>query len=376
MNQSLKLLRAGFATFSMFFGAGNILFPLAVGFETQAECYWAVWGLLLTAVLIPFLGLTVMARYQGDYRTFFGRLGRIPGFCIASLIILLLGPLGSTPRCIALAYATMKVSIPHLSAYGFSVGSCALILFCTLKRRALLDVLGYFLTPVLLATLTFVIVLGVIGAPDAAPSSYSPSSAFWLGLTEGYFTMDLLAAFFFASVIIRGIRRDLGDKASDQQVVIQTFKASAIGASLLGFVYVCFGWMAAHHGGSIAGLTTERLLGALMRHILGEGAGVAAALTISLACLTTAIALTSVFAEYLSFAVFGGRLSYSAALLLTTAVTCVVSMAELMSILAFLGPVLEWLYPLLILLTLYNLFTPAKNRESTLETCASKAVEC
>ena len=86
---------AGLAIFAMFFGAGNIIFPLALGQYALNQTPWALFGLLLTAVAMPFAGLLAIFRYRGQVRFFFGRFGKIPGLLIATLIIALLGPFGA-----------------------------------------------------------------------------------------------------------------------------------------------------------------------------------------------------------------------------------------------------------------------------------------
>src|SRR5262245_55918616 len=105
---NLESLSIGLAMFSMFFGAGNVIFPLAVGQFAGDKNLFATLGLILTAAVMPIAGVMGMILYDGNYRDFFGRLGKIPGFLLALIIITLLGPLGSTPRCIALSYTTFK----------------------------------------------------------------------------------------------------------------------------------------------------------------------------------------------------------------------------------------------------------------------------
>ncbi len=365
MKQQLHIIRNGFATFAMFFGAGNILYPLTLGHFAQDMSVFAIWGMLLTAVAIPFTGLVTMTYYDGDYTRFFGRLGRIPGLLLATLIMLLLGPLGSTPRCVALSYSTLNVLFPGLSSVGFCAVACVVLFLCTVRRRRLLDLLGFVLTPLLLATLTFIIYVGLSSEHQAELSTLTASQAFWTGLKEGYLTMDLMAACFFSSVIIAGVHRDLmHEKHPHDKITSYTFKACILGASLLAIVYYCFCLISAQHSAHIEGLNTERMLGGIAVHLLGPYAGIVAAVTISLACLTTAIALISVFAEFVSKTLCRGKVSYRVALLGSILVTFGVSTLELTSILAFLGPVLEVVYPVLILLTLVNLILRKKQPPS------------
>jgi LIVCS family branched-chain amino acid:cation transporter len=369
MRQSLNLIKTGLATFSMFFGAGNILFPLALGQMAQNQSAFAIVGFLLTAVALPISGLVAMTAFDGDYRRFFARLGAVPGWLIATVIMLLLGPLGSTPRCVALAFATVKVSYPTISAFWFTLGSCGLVYACTVRKRRIVDMLGLLLTPALLISLGLIIALGLYHAPESTSVDLSGTAAFQLGLVEGYYTMDLLAAFFFSSVIVCSVRHDLqGQGASREQIRRRTTQAGLIGAGLLAIVYICFCTIAAYHTGHIEGLSSDRLLGALTVHLLGPYAGAVASVTVALACLTTAIALTAVFADFLSSYVCKGKISYHTALVCSIVVTFGVSNAELSGIMAFLAPVLQIIYPLLIALTVFSLFK-TKDMESENKLC-------
>src|SRR5262245_5287910 len=87
----------GLAMFAMFFGAGNIVFPLALGQFTQDKNFYGILGLVVTAVLVPLLGLLSMLLYEGNYASFFQRIGKIPGFCLTLLILGLIGPFGGIP---------------------------------------------------------------------------------------------------------------------------------------------------------------------------------------------------------------------------------------------------------------------------------------
>ena len=196
-----KAIPIGFAMFSMFFGAGNIVYPLAVGQYAGDKNLFAILGLILTASIMPVAGVVAMILFDGNYRAFFGRLGRM-GFVLALIMISLLGPLGSTPRCIALAHSTLKDSFLDIGSIGFSAASCVLIFLFTANKKRILALLGWILTPILLASLLIIIVIGLMTAPPAPSIQSTEMSMFIHGLNEGYNTMDLLAAFFFSSTII------------------------------------------------------------------------------------------------------------------------------------------------------------------------------
>ena len=99
---------AGMALFSMFFGAGDLIWPLILGGSSGNQNSYALIGLLISGVTLPLLGLTSMMLFQGDYRKFFGQLGKIPGFVLIFIVQVILGPVGSIPRLFTLSYATLK----------------------------------------------------------------------------------------------------------------------------------------------------------------------------------------------------------------------------------------------------------------------------
>ena len=160
--KKINVLKSGFAIFSMFFGSGNVIFPLIVGKESGSHIAIALFGLLLTAVIVPFLGLFAMVNFDGNYFNFFKRLGKYPAWFLLIVIMGLIGPFGAIPRCVAISYSTFSTFIPSLSVVVFSVVSCILIFLCSYKRSYVVDVLGKYLTPLLLGVLSIVIIVGIL----------------------------------------------------------------------------------------------------------------------------------------------------------------------------------------------------------------------
>lgn len=359
--QKTDCLAAGLAIFAMFFGAGNIIFPLALGQMTLDKTPWGLAGLLLTAVVIPFMGLLAMFRYQGKIRLFFSRLGPLTGFILASVIIFLLGPLGAAPRCLALAHSTLSLSLPGIPLLLFSALACVIIFLFTYKESQLLKLLGYVLSPLKIALLIAIIIKGFIEAPAATllSTDLSSLSYFWKGLTQGYNTMDLLAAFFFAPLVLSSMRYMNKEENKNRFALI----ASTIGASLLAIVYIGFCYLAYLYAPYLEATTHEQLLGAIAILILGKHAGLIVSLTVTFACLTTAIALIAAFARFMEKEVLREKLGYLPILILSLLLTFGVTTLEFQGIARFLNPILEICYPALIGLTLYNLFTKVPEEE-------------
>jgi branched-chain amino acid:cation transporter, LIVCS family len=353
-------LAIGLAMFSMFFGAGNVIFPLAVGQYAGTENFYAMCGLILTAAVMPIAGVIAMILFDGNYTQFFGRLGKIPGFLLALIIISLLGPLGSTPRCIALSYTTLKTSFPGLSPVIFSAAACLIIFLFTIRKNYILKLLGWVLTPLLLASLLAITVVGLATEPQMDNLNRIQGSAFVHGLIEGYNTMDLLAAFFFSSTILNILRVHLKQSSLQNVYASTALKASLIGACLLAAVYIGFSYLAALHGANLAAAKDE-LLAAITMRIAGPYAGTLVCITIALACLTTAIALISAFTDFVQKELFKEKISYLAALTGALLLTFFVSTFEFTGISAFLGPVLQICYPGLIVLTCLNIMHHLNN---------------
>lgn len=354
-----KTFSTGLAMFAMFFGAGNSIFPLMIGYQAQGKAFYAIAGLLLTAVFVPFAGLIGMILFNGDYKRFFERIGRVPGYLVAALIMALIGPFGATPRCVAMSFSTLKVSFPGMSTEIFSAIACVIILAFTYRKNRILDLIGLILTPVLIGFLGFIIAKGLFFGEGTVTGEKAGWQVFLTGLQEGYNTMDLLGAFFFAPVILTAFKTKQYNEhcpMSVKQLFTSAINASYIGAFLLAATYIGFCYIASLHGEGLTINGGDELIGAIAVRIVGPSAGLIASGIVALACLTTAIALTTVFAEFLQNIILRGKISYEAALITTLLTTYLFSTMEFSGITAFLGPILQVCYPALIVLTFVNIF--------------------
>lgn len=358
MKQTLALFSVGMAMFSMFFGAGNVVFPLIVGQVTTDQNFWALLGLCLTAVGVPFTGLFAMTLYNGDYREFFSRLGRWPGFVIALIIMGLIGPFGAIPRCIALSYSTTKMFFDSISIIPFSLLACLCIFLTTIKKNRIMDIVGWILTPFFLFSIGLIVFVGITNNPgNVQPSGYSGIDSFMYGLQSGYNTMDLLGSFFFCSVVISALKKvSLQNGKLSQPLLLKNgLIASLIGAALLAAVYIGMSYVASLHSSNLGEVSADVLLGTIALQVLGPYAGIITCLAVIMACLTTAIALAAVFSEFLQNDVMQNRLSYKQALVLTLGVTFMVSTLEFSGIVKILAPCVQMLYPALLILSMVNI---------------------
>jgi LIVCS family branched-chain amino acid:cation transporter len=169
--------------------------------------------------------------------------------------------------------------------------------------------------------------------------------------------MDLLGCFFFCSVVLDCLRSNINmsDPANYRKIITVTLKASCIGAGILAAIYVGFSYVAAFYSGALANATPDQLIGLIAVEVLGPHAGIFVGFTVTLACMTTAIALTTVFAEFIHKDLTNNKISYPISLIITLVLTYFISIMHFTGISQFLGPILQICYPALIVLSVLNI---------------------
>lgn len=354
-----SLFTTGFALFSMFFGAGNLIFPLLIGKSVGENSWYAVAGLGITAVIVPFLGLGGMIFFEADCRKFFGRIGAVPGALLLLLLQLILGPFGVIPRLITLMHAIAQPYLFNISLPLFSVAAFAVIFLCSFRRQNLIGLLGAVLTPILLLSLACLFFCGFIYGSHASPVHPPVFESFMQGLLGGYNTMDLIASFLFATVVLPHFKKEVerdGSENKQKSLSKRILFSSIVAASLLLITYVGLCFISSYHSGAIdPSCPPEGLLGAIAIKLLGPVGGFIAATAVITACLTTAITLTLIFADYLRKDLCKEKMHPMVALILTLTVTTCFANLGFSGISAFLGPILQICYPGLIVLTVLNI---------------------
>jgi LIVCS family branched-chain amino acid:cation transporter len=184
--------------------------------------------------------------------------------------------------------------------------------------------------------------------------------------------MDLVAAFFFSGFVIKHLHRTATSRSDEASYLKLFFKASLIGSALLFSVYfalVLLGWL---YAPLLSGTPPQEMFGRIALESLGPLAVPSVCITVIFACLTTAIALTSLFAEFLRTEVVRDKIDNRLALIITLGIAFAVSTLEFAGIANFLAPILEIMYPALIILTMYNIGCKIYGIKSMRETFISK----
>lgn len=353
------IITSGFAMFAMFFGSGNLVFPLAIGTEATGQAVYSIIGLILTGVLVPFLGLLAMILFKGDREAAFSYIGKWPAFFLSFGMLSLMGPFGVAARCIIVAYGGIVQLIPSISLETFGLLWSIITGLIILSHSGWINVIGRYLTPILLLSIALIITAGLWYAPSLEGSSLSSIQAFKVGLDQGYQTMDLLAAFFFSVTVVNYLQQSLEGQPTSKALKL-SLGASVVGASLLAMVYVGFVLLGALYSDALLGIAPEKRLAFIAYETLGGPAQGIIATAIALACLTTFIVLIVLFAQFLNKEISQNKISYKWSVWITLGISYGVSLLGFNTLAAWIAYALEIAYPALIAFSIsligYKLF--------------------
>lgn len=362
LNIKQKILVAS-TLFGMFFGAGNLIFPVHLGQLAGWNVIPAMLGFILTAVGIPILGVAAIGNTHSDGLFDLScKVGKGYGYFLTCLLYLTIGPLFAIPRC---ATTSFTVGAAPLLAGGreglalliFSAVFFGLVLFFSLRPGKITLWIGKIINPVFLVFLA-VLVIAALCRPGAAVSSVEPadayrSGAFFSALVEGYGTMDAIAGLAFGIVVIE-IVRDMG-VTEDGAIAGDVLRSGVWTGILMALIYVLTILMGVQSRGLFelsenGGIALSQISG----HYLGKAGSLILALTITFACLKTAIGLvTSCSRAFIGM--FPKGPSYRLWCILFTVFSFAVSNVGLTAIISYSVPLLMFLYPLAITLILLAL---------------------
>jgi LIVCS family branched-chain amino acid:cation transporter len=361
MPSTTKLvLTAGFAMFSMFFGSGNLIFPLLIGFKAQSLYIYAILGFSITAVCVPFLGMLGMMKFKGDRKEYFSILGKTPAFILTLLMLMLMGPFGVIPRCVDVAFGGFEVMYPALPLWMFSAFFCTFIGALIWRTNSIVDIIGLFLTPLKLGSYILLIAAGIWFAAPVTPSQLIPSSSFFLGLHKGYQTMDLLASFFFASTIYHYLKGALGKNGTDEKLIHMGILSSLVGGALLAACYIGLVMLGHLYSPFLVNVPQESMLAVIAQKTLGKYAVPFIAVTLAVSCLATATILAALFADFVKEDICQNKISRPHGILFTVITGFSLSLLGFETICNWLGYVLEWIYPFLMAFSVYQLASKFK----------------
>lgn len=350
--------------FGMFFGAGNLIFPVSVGQYAGNQVWIATLGLLLTAVGMPLLAVASLgiSRSTGLY-DLSSQAGRPFGLFFTCLLYLTIGPFFAIPRCASTAFTVgLEQLLPAegpawLFLLLFSLLFFGAALFFSLRPGKILTWIGKILNPFFLLFLGILVVVALV-SPGASFAVADPmgdyaTQPFSAGFLAGYNTMDTLAGLAFGIVVVQVIR-DLGveDPAA---VAASTVRSGVFSCLLMGLIYLAVTLVGARSRALFAPAENGGIaLAQIARHYLGVPGLVILAITVTLACLKTAVGLITSCAETFT-ALFPRGPRYQVWAVLFSIGSFLIANLGLNAIIGYSLPVLMFLYPLSIVLILLSL---------------------
>ncbi len=350
--------------FGMFFGAGNLIFPVHLGQLAGRQLIPAAIGFIITAVGIPILGVAAIGNTHSDgLQALSARVGRRYSIFFTCLLYLTIGPCFAIPRCATTSFTTgieplLGSQMPAAALLVFSAVFFALVLFFSLKPGNITLWIGKVINPLFLFFLALLILSALLHPSlsvwEAQPEASYESGALFHALSEGYGTMDAIAGLAFGIVVVNVIR-GMGIR-EDEAIAGEVLRSGILAGILMALIYMLtilmgaqsLGLFSLSENGGIA-------LSQIASYYLGRAGLLILAVTISFACLKTSIGLVTSCSETFT-QMFPHALSYRAWAVLFTLFSFLVSNMGLSTIIRYSVPVLMLIYPPAITLILLALF--------------------
>ena len=350
--------------FGLFFGAGNLIFPIHMGQMAGSNLWPAIIGFLVTGVGLPLLSVAALGISRSDgLFDLSSKVCRPYAMFFTCLLYLTIGPFFAIPRC---ATTSFTVGIEQILPQGehtslflllFTLLFFAIALAFSLFPGKILTWVGKILNPIFLAFLGVLVVVAMT-SPSASLSSVAPegnyvAQPFFQGFLEGYNTMDVLAGLAFGIIVVDVIR-SLGVK-QESAVAKNTVLSGVFSSLLMALIYIAVTVVGTQSRGLFA--TSENggiAFAQIAQHYLGKPGLYVLAATVTFACLKTAIGLITSCAETFS-SIFKKGPSYRVWAIAFSVLSFLIANLGLNSIIKVSIPVLMFLYPLAITLVLLAL---------------------
>ena len=350
-------LQIGLLIFGMTFGAGNLIFPPSLGFQSGPLFWPAVIGFIISGVGMPVVSLIMGTFNPGGFRAEMNRkISPLFPLVILTIIYLAIGPLMAIPRTAATAFS---IGILPLAGDGsLQLGMYTLIYFAlawwlSVTPSKLLSYIGKVLTPIFAVMIVALFVMGLAAftMPElVAPMGKYSDAAFGTGFIEGYNTVDTIAAFAFCIIALKTM--ETMQFSSRRDYYISVWAAGACVAVLMGFLYLGLALLGNHFpipadvygnpsinlGAYVLTQTSYALFGDIGVWFL--------AIMVSLTCFTTSVGLIAAVSEF--FADEFPRLSYKAYVTIITLFSLGAANMGLNQIIHLTLPILLFVYPIAI----------------------------
>ena len=353
MYKTKDILLTGFALFAMLFGAGNLIFPPMLGYETSSSWILTMLAFIITGVGFPFLGILSVSIAGNGIKDFANRVSPTFSTIFAILSILAIGPMLAIPRTGATAYEITFLyngMESPIYKYIYLISYFGIVILFSLRANKVIERVGKILTPILLILLFLIIVKGIFFTNLAVKPDIYPH-AFKRGFLEGYQTMDTIASIAYASIILKAIKS--GRNLTHKQEFSFLIKSGLVAIISLALIYGGFALVGAKMHSVLATDDKIELLVKTTSYLLGNYGIFVLAICVAGACLTTAIGLVATVGEFFSSIT---SFKYENIVIFTVIISFLLSILGVESIINISIPILVFIYPVMISLILLNLF--------------------
>lgn len=350
----------GMMIFSLFLGAGNIIFPPMEGYHAGYNWLWAAFGFIATGVFMPFITLLVVS-VKGRGEALSLDLPRWLEITFWSILYLVIGSTFAMPRITNVAYEMawqpLNLFNGEYSHLIFAIVFNLIALFFMLGQSSMISSIGKYMAPLLLLLLAFVGIAVIAHplSPIGLPSHAYTHSAFATGLVGGYQTMDVLSAMAFGGIVARSLA--VKGIHNTRLVLKYTLGAGLVSVILLAALYLYLFYLGAtSQQVAIHATNGGQIFSGYVNQLFGNAGLLLMSGIVLLANLTTLVGVTSAAANY--FCQFYPRLNYTFFVLFFTLATVIIAEAGLDTLLRITIPALLLIYPMAIMLVILQLIRP------------------
>ncbi|WP_339125131.1 branched-chain amino acid transport system II carrier protein [Fusobacterium nucleatum] len=353
MYKTKDVLLTGFALFAMLFGAGNLIFPPMLGYETNSSWIPTMLAFTITGVGFPFLGILSVSIVGNGIKDFANRVSPMFSTIFAIISILAIGPMLAIPRTGATAY---EITFLHngmnntIYKYIYLICYFGIVILFSLRANKVIERVGKILTPILLLLLFLIIVKGIFFSGLSIKPDIYPH-AFKRGFLEGYQTMDTIASIAYAGIILKAIKN--GRNLTQKQEFAFLIKAGLVAILSLALIYGGFALVGAKMHSVLVTNDKIELLVKTTSYLLGGYGNLILAICVAGACLTTAIGLVATVGEFFSSIT---SFKYEKIVVFTVIISFLLSILGVENIIRISVPILVFIYPVMISLIILNLF--------------------
>ncbi|MGG5737386.1 branched-chain amino acid transport system II carrier protein [Bacillus cereus group sp. IBL03679] len=351
----------GFMLFAIFFGAGNMIFPPLLGYSSGTNVWISILGFLVSGIGLPLLAIAAISLFGGNVGTLASRIHPTCGVIIPLIIYLAIGPFFAIPRTGTVSYemaiapflsATMQDNWYILLLYTFVYFS--ITFYLSLNPSKLVDRIGKYLTPLLLSMIG-IIIIKAISSPIGSvsnPTDLYQKAPFFKGFTEGFLTMDALAALVFGVIVINAIKEK--GVTNEKAIAKSTIMAGIIAAIGLAAIYISLAYIGATSQSFGTFENGSELLTNVVQYLFGQYGLLLLGITMLFACLTTSIGLVSACGRF--FTTIFPKIPYNKIILIICLFSFGVSNLGLSMLIKISLPVLIIIYPVAIVLIILAFF--------------------